>query len=66
MHPLGANKPKDVDPKLLTPFFHTFCCCLPPKLRQCLHCDVEFPEVGDMGAMLFFCYLNAFLRVDLV
>ncbi|KAI0242049.1 Sodium-dependent multivitamin transporter [Lamellibrachia satsuma] len=47
----GPNKAKDIDPKLLSPFFDIFCCCLPSKLRTFLRCYVEYPEEDGDGSI---------------
>ena len=44
---VGLNKPGDVDPKLIIPFFDRLFCCLPKSLRSKLWCGVRHDEEQD-------------------
>ncbi|XP_066266079.1 sodium-coupled monocarboxylate transporter 1-like isoform X1 [Branchiostoma lanceolatum] len=36
----GAQDPEELDPRLITPFFDTVCCCFPERWRAKLRCGV--------------------------
>ncbi|XP_035663025.1 sodium-coupled monocarboxylate transporter 1-like [Branchiostoma floridae] len=40
----GAQDPKKIDPKLISPFFDQLCCCLPLRVRKTLRCGVKHGE----------------------
>ncbi|KAI8519109.1 Sodium-coupled monocarboxylate transporter 1 [Branchiostoma belcheri] len=40
----GAQDPKKIDPKLISPFFDQLCCCLPAGARKTLRCGVKHGE----------------------
>ena len=40
----GAQKPRDLDPRLIFPFFDIFLCCLPAVWRRVLWCGVRHDE----------------------
>ena len=42
----GSTNPRELDPKLISPIFDIFCCCLPRRARNYLHFNVQRPEVG--------------------
>ena len=44
--PTGANKPGDVDPKLLCPVFDVFMCWLPSSIRDRLRCGIDYSKVS--------------------
>jgi hypothetical protein len=44
----GATDPRDVDPRLICPIFHTCACYLPKKLRDKLHCGIDFENAWEV------------------
>ncbi|KAI8519106.1 Sodium-coupled monocarboxylate transporter 1 [Branchiostoma belcheri] len=40
----GAQDPEELDPRLITPFFDTVCCCFPERWRRKLRCGVPHED----------------------
>ncbi|XP_078700496.1 sodium-coupled monocarboxylate transporter 1-like isoform X1 [Branchiostoma floridae x Branchiostoma belcheri] len=49
----GANKPGQVDPRLICPVFDRLCCCLPlpQSWRHALHCGVQHSQQEDQDQL---------------
>ncbi|XP_074659559.1 sodium-coupled monocarboxylate transporter 1-like [Tubulanus polymorphus] len=40
----GGENTEDLDPRLIVPVFDKFCCCLPKKFRDKMHCGIPRDE----------------------